>query len=109
MNLKSDWVKQQFQELLDHRYREAMRGAQPAIVTAEIAMLAALRSELGLRACVYGGHSLGESTARAAAGVIDVAAAVTLVRERGRFMQEAVPVGEGAMATSFVHGYLATV
>jgi [acyl-carrier-protein] S-malonyltransferase len=71
--------------------------AQPAIVTAEIAMLAALRRELGLDACVFGGHSLGEYSALVAAGVIGIAAAVTLVRERGRFMQEAVPVGEGSM------------
>jgi [acyl-carrier-protein] S-malonyltransferase len=71
--------------------------AQPAILTAEIAMLAAIRRELGLEACVYGGHSLGEYAALVAAGVIDVGAAVVLVRERGRFMQEAVPVGEGSM------------
>lgn len=71
--------------------------AQPAIVTAEIAMLAALRREIGVEGCVYGGHSLGEYSALVAAGVFDVAAAVTLVRERGRFMQEAVAVGEGSM------------
>jgi [acyl-carrier-protein] S-malonyltransferase/trans-AT polyketide synthase/acyltransferase/oxidoreductase domain-containing protein len=76
---------------------ELTEFAQPAIVTAEISMLAALRSELGLAACVYGGHSLGEYTALVAAGVLDVGAAVSLVRERGRFMQEAVPVGEGSM------------
>jgi [acyl-carrier-protein] S-malonyltransferase/trans-AT polyketide synthase/acyltransferase/oxidoreductase domain-containing protein len=71
--------------------------AQPAIVTAEIAMLAALRREFGLTACVYGGHSLGEYSALVAAGVLEVGAAVALVRERGRFMQESVPVGEGSM------------
>lgn len=71
--------------------------AQPAIVTAEIAMLAGLRTELGFSACVYGGHSLGEYSALVAAGVLEVGAAVKLVRERGRFMQEAVPVGEGSM------------
>jgi [acyl-carrier-protein] S-malonyltransferase/trans-AT polyketide synthase/acyltransferase/oxidoreductase domain-containing protein len=76
---------------------ELTEFAQPAIVTAEIAMLAALHSELGLAACAYGGHSLGEYSALVAAGVLDVGAAVTLVRERGRFMQEAVPVGEGSM------------
>jgi len=76
---------------------ELTEFAQPAIVTAEIAMLAALRDEMGLETCVYGGHSLGEYSALVAAGVIDVGAAVTLVRERGRFMQEAVPVGEGSM------------
>jgi [acyl-carrier-protein] S-malonyltransferase/trans-AT polyketide synthase/acyltransferase/oxidoreductase domain-containing protein len=76
---------------------ELTEFAQPAIVTAEIAMLVALRSELGLVACAYGGHSLGEYSALVAAGVLDAGAAVTLVRERGRFMQEAVPVGEGSM------------
>jgi [acyl-carrier-protein] S-malonyltransferase len=76
---------------------ELTEFAQPAIVTAEIAMLAALRDDLGLETCVYGGHSLGEYSALVAAGVIDVGAAVMLVRERGRFMQEAVPVGEGSM------------
>lgn len=76
---------------------ELTEFAQPAIVTAEIAMLAALRSELGLATCAYGGHSLGEYSALVAAGVLDVGAAVALVRERGRFMQEAVPVGEGSM------------
>jgi [acyl-carrier-protein] S-malonyltransferase/trans-AT polyketide synthase/acyltransferase/oxidoreductase domain-containing protein len=76
---------------------ELTEFAQPAIVAAEIAMLAALRSELGVEASAYGGHSLGEYSALVAAGVLDVGAAVTLVRERGRFMQEAVPVGEGSM------------
>ena len=76
---------------------ELTEFAQPAIVTAEIAMLAVLRDELGIEVGVFGGHSLGEYSALVAAGVLDVGAAVTLVRERGRFMQEAVPVGEGAM------------
>ena len=70
---------------------------QPAILTAEIAMLRALRAEFGLDAGFYGGHSLGEYTALVAAGVLALADAVRLVRRRGALMQEAVPAGEGAM------------
>jgi malonyl CoA-acyl carrier protein transacylase len=68
---------------------------QPAIVTAEIAML---RSLPGLQPTRFGGHSLGEYTALCAAGVIPLADAVRLVRKRGALMQQAVPVGEGAMS-----------
>jgi [acyl-carrier-protein] S-malonyltransferase len=71
--------------------------AQPAILTAEIAMLASLRSEYGIEPVVFGGHSLGEYTALVAAGVMPVGQAAALVRERGRLMQDAVPVGEGGM------------
>lgn len=71
--------------------------AQPAILTAEIAMLESLRAEYGLGSVVYGGHSLGEYTALVAAGVMRVGEAAALVRERGRLMQEAVPLGEGGM------------
>lgn len=70
---------------------------QPAILAAEIAMFRALRDELGLSAARFGGHSLGEYAALVAAGVIPLAEAARLVRERGRRMQEAVPVGAGAM------------
>jgi len=71
---------------------------QPAILTAEIAMLRALEAQMSLRASYFAGHSLGEYTALVAAGVIPLAEAVRLVSERGRRMQAAVPVGEGAMA-----------
>lgn len=71
---------------------------QPAILTAEIAMIRALEAHIGLKGDLFGGHSLGEYTALVAAGVIPLAEAARLVRERGRRMQEAVPVGEGAMA-----------
>jgi [acyl-carrier-protein] S-malonyltransferase len=70
---------------------------QPAILTAEIAMLRALQADLGLSASWFGGHSLGEYAALCAAGAMPLAAAVKLVRRRGALMQAAVPAGEGAM------------
>jgi [acyl-carrier-protein] S-malonyltransferase len=70
---------------------------QPAILAAEIAMLRALEQEFGLRADLFGGHSLGEYTALCAAGVLPLDLAVSLVRRRGALMQAAVPPGEGAM------------
>ena len=70
---------------------------QPAILTAEIAMLRALEREFGLSARVFGGHSLGEFTALCAAGALPFDVAVRLVRRRGALMQAAVPPGEGAM------------
>ena len=71
---------------------------QPAIVTAEIAMLRSLEAAYGLTANAFGGHSLGEYTALVAAGVIPLTSAVRVVRERGRQMQQAVPEGIGSMA-----------
>ena len=71
--------------------------AQPAILATEIAMLRAIEAEFGLTAACFGGHSLGEYTALVAAGVLPLAEAVRLVRERGRLMQEAVPAGHGGM------------
>jgi [acyl-carrier-protein] S-malonyltransferase len=72
-------------------------NTQPAILTASIAALRALESR-GCRAAMVAGHSLGEYSAHVAAGTMDFADAVRLVRNRGRYMQEAVPVGTGAMA-----------
>ncbi|MBI1354286.1 MAG: ACP S-malonyltransferase [Acidobacteria bacterium] len=73
-------------------------NTQPAILTVSIAALAALR-ERGLpEADFVAGHSLGEYSAAVAAGAMDFRDAVQLVRKRGRYMQEAVPPGVGAMA-----------
>jgi [acyl-carrier-protein] S-malonyltransferase len=72
-------------------------NTQPAILTASIAAFRALETR-GCRPAVVAGHSLGEYSAHVAAGTIDFADAVRLVRSRGRYMQEAVPVGTGAMA-----------
>jgi [acyl-carrier-protein] S-malonyltransferase len=71
---------------------------QPAILTASVAALRVVASETGLAADYLAGHSLGEYSALVAAGVIRFSDAVRTVRDRGTFMQEAVPVGVGAMA-----------
>jgi [acyl-carrier-protein] S-malonyltransferase len=70
---------------------------QPAILTASIAAWRVLR-ERGLKPSFVAGHSLGEYSAHVAAGTLTFADAVRTVRNRGKYMQEAVPVGVGAMA-----------
>jgi len=70
---------------------------QPAILTASVAALRVLR-EKGIAPAFAAGHSLGEYSAHVAAGTLSFEDAVRTVRQRGRYMQEAVPVGEGAMA-----------
>ena len=73
-------------------------NTQPAILTASVAAFRAMEAE-GVPAPAYvAGHSLGEYSGLVAAGVISFADAVRTVRMRGRYMQEAVPVGVGAMA-----------
>ena len=70
---------------------------QPAILTVSVAALRVLR-EKGISAGFASGHSLGEYTAHVAAGTISFPDAVRTVRNRGKYMQEAVPVGTGTMA-----------
>ncbi len=70
---------------------------QPAILTASVAAWRVLRDK-GVTAQFAAGHSLGEYSAHVAAGTLAFADAVRTVRNRGRYMQEAVPVGQGAMA-----------
>jgi [acyl-carrier-protein] S-malonyltransferase len=72
-------------------------NAQPAILATSVAAWRAIRAE-GVQAQFAAGHSLGEYSAHVAAGTISFADALRTVRRRGRYMQEAVPVGEGAMA-----------
>jgi [acyl-carrier-protein] S-malonyltransferase len=70
---------------------------QPAILTASIAALRVLETRIP-KASYVAGHSLGEYSAHVASGTITFADAVRTVRNRGKYMQEAVPVGVGAMA-----------
>jgi [acyl-carrier-protein] S-malonyltransferase len=73
-------------------------NTQPAILTVSLAALKVLEQESGLRPAYVAGHSLGEYSALVGAGALSFADAVRTVRQRGAFMQEAVPVGVGAMA-----------
>lgn len=76
-------------------------NAQPALMAASMAVVRVLRAEAGLEPAVLAafvaGHSLGEYSALAAAGSLRLADAARLLRRRGQAMQDAVPVGEGAM------------
>lgn len=76
-------------------------NAQPAIVTTSIAALRVLMQELDVQPAYVAGHSLGEYSALVAAGAFSFPDAVRVVRERGRLMQDAVPVGVGSMAALF--------
>ena len=73
-------------------------NTQPAVLTCCAAAWKVLHAETGLHPVVAAGHSLGEYTALLAAGALDLGSAVAAVRKRGRFMQDAVPAGQGAMA-----------
>ena len=87
-------------ELCFNGPEEALRlteNTQPALLTVSAAASAVLR-EKGLVPDYVAGHSLGEYSALVAAGALRFADAVRLVRNRGRYMQEAVPAGVGAMA-----------
>jgi [acyl-carrier-protein] S-malonyltransferase len=72
-------------------------NTQPAVLTASVAAAAAC-AERGLRPALVAGHSLGEYAALVVAGALRLEDAVRIVRKRGEFMQQAVPVGTGAMA-----------
>ena len=73
-------------------------NTQPAILTTSVAAYRAMIAEGFARPDFVAGHSLGEYSALVAAGVLDFTDAVRTVRKRGTYMQEAVPVGVGAMA-----------
>ncbi len=72
-------------------------NTQPAILTVSVACHRVL-AEKGLAPAIVAGHSLGEYSALVAAGALSFPDAVRLVRKRGQFMQDAVPLGEGSMA-----------
>ena len=71
---------------------------QPAVLTTSIAALRVLQAEKGIEPQLTAGHSLGEYSALVAAGALSFGEAVQTVRLRGKFMQEAVPIGQGTMA-----------
>ena len=73
-------------------------NAQPAILATSVAALRALEARAPVRPVAVAGHSLGEYSALVAAGALRLADAVRLVHMRGKFMQDAVPAGQGAMA-----------
>lgn len=72
-------------------------NTQPALLTASLALLQAVQAK-GVKPDYAAGHSLGEYSALAAAGVLSFEDAVSIVRARGQFMEAAVPGGQGAMA-----------
>ncbi len=72
-------------------------NTQPALLTASLALLQAVQAK-GIKPDYAAGHSLGEYSALAAAGVLSFEDAVSIVRARGQFMEAAVPGGQGAMA-----------
>lgn len=71
---------------------------QPAILTHSVAAYRVMAAESPIKADLVAGHSLGEYSALVAAGALAFSDAVRLVNQRGKFMQEAVPVGTGSMA-----------
>lgn len=71
---------------------------QPLMLTASVALWRIWGEKGGAMPAYLSGHSLGEWSALVCAGVVDFSAAVKLVQQRGKFMQEAVPAGQGAMA-----------
>ena len=77
-------------------------NAQPALMAASLAVVRVLEAEKGFRLAervkYVAGHSLGEYSALAAAGALSLADAARLLKTRGKAMQAAVPVGQGAMA-----------
>ena len=73
-------------------------NTQPSIFAVSVAAFRVLAEETGIRPLCAAGHSLGEYSALVASGALSLSDAVRLLRSRGRFMQEAVPPGEGAMA-----------
>ncbi len=73
-------------------------NTQPAILATSVAALRVLQAESGLVPALAAGHSLGEYSALVCAGGLGFADAVRIVRQRGIYMQEAVPVGTGSMA-----------
>ncbi len=97
----SDALGEDIARLIREGPKEALAlttNTQPVMLVAGIAAYRAWRAEGGAEPAVVAGHSLGEYTALVAAGALTLADAAPLVRFRAQAMQEAVPVGTGAMA-----------
>jgi [acyl-carrier-protein] S-malonyltransferase len=97
----SDALGEDIGRLIKDGPKEALAlttNTQPVMLTAAVAAYRAWKSEGGADPAVVAGHSLGEYSALVAAGALTLADAVPLVRFRAQAMQEAVPVGAGAMA-----------
>jgi [acyl-carrier-protein] S-malonyltransferase len=97
----SDALGEDVARLIKEGPKEALAlttNTQPVMLVAGIAAYRAWRAEGGAEPAVLAGHSLGEYTALVAAGVLSLADAAPLVRFRAQAMQDAVPVGTGAMA-----------
>jgi [acyl-carrier-protein] S-malonyltransferase len=97
----SDALSQDMAALCFRGTEEELRlteNTQPAIFTVSVAAFRVLAEETGIAPACAAGHSLGEYSALVAAGVLPLRDAARILRSRGRYMQEAVPVGEGAMA-----------
>jgi [acyl-carrier-protein] S-malonyltransferase len=97
----SDALGEDVARLIHEGPKEALAlttNTQPVMLVAGIAAYRAWRAEGGAEPAVVAGHSLGEYTALVAAGALSLADAAPLVRFRAQAMQEAVPVGTGAMA-----------
>lgn len=74
-------------------------NTQPALLTASVAFFRVFMKEIGIEPAALAGHSLGEISALTCSGAIQFSDALRIVRQRGRFMQEAVPVGLGGMSS----------
>ena len=88
-------------DLIQHGEQEALNlteTTQPVLLTSSVALWRAWLEQGGAAPVIMAGHSLGEFSALVCAGALGFTDAVQLVRQRGAFMQTAVPVGEGAMA-----------
>ncbi|MDB5873104.1 MAG: fabD [Ramlibacter sp.] len=97
----SDALGEDLAKLITEGPKEALSlttNTQPVMLVAGVAAYRAWRAEGGAAPAVVAGHSLGEYSALVASGVLTLAQAVPLVRFRAQAMQEAVPVGTGAMA-----------
>jgi [acyl-carrier-protein] S-malonyltransferase len=97
----SDTLGYDMWDLIQNGEQQALNlteTTQPLLLTASVALWRAWRTENGAKPIVMAGHSLGEFSALVCADALTFSDAVQLVRQRGQFMQTAVPVGEGAMA-----------